>query len=89
MPMGILDQADYECSRKKLRPGDFLIMISDGVLDAFPTDQAEEALQDIILGENTDNAGEMARGILDQVLKYQRRRAWDDMTVLVGALWRR
>ena len=89
MPMGILDQADYECSRKKLRPGDFLIMISDGVLDAFPTDQAEEALQDIILEENTDNAGEMARGILDQVLKYQRRRAWDDMTVLVGALWRR
>lgn len=89
MPMGIMGEADYECCRKQLRPGDFLVMISDGILDAFPPAHAEEEVQDLILSENTDNAGEMARGILEEVLKYRRRRASDDMTVLVGGLWRR
>ena len=36
MPMGIIGEADYECTKKQLRPGDFLIMVSDGILDAFP-----------------------------------------------------
>lgn len=89
MPMGIMGKADYECCRKKLRSGDFLVMVSDGILDAFPPDQAEEMLQEMILAEETDNAREMARGILDQVLKYQSQKAMDDMTVLVGGLWRR
>lgn len=89
MPMGILGKAEYECCRKKLHSGDFLVMVSDGILDAFPPDQAEEMLQEMILSEETDNAREMAKGILNQVLKYQNRRAADDMTVLVGGLWRR
>lgn len=89
MPMGILGEADYECSKKQLRSGDFLVMVSDGILDAFPGAHAEEDVQDLILSENTDNASEMARGILEEVLKYRRRRVNDDMTVLVGGLWRR
>lgn len=89
MPMGIMGKADYECCRKKLRSGDFLVMVSDGILDAFPPDQAEEMLQDMILEEDTENAREMAKGILDRVLQYQNRRVTDDMTVLVGGLWRR
>ena len=89
MPMGILGEADYECCKKQLRSGDFLVMVSDGILDAFPPAHAEEEVQELILSADTDNAGEMARGILEEVLKYRRRRAPDDMTVLVGGLWRR
>lgn len=89
MPMGILEEADYECTRKELRPGDFLVMVSDGIVDAFPGNHGEEEVQDLILSVNTDNAGEMAREILEEVMKYRRKRANDDMTVLVGGLWRR
>lgn len=89
MPMGILGEAEYECTRKQLREGDFLIMLSDGVLDAFPGGRAEEELSDVILKEETDNCREMAQGILERVLRYRRRRAEDDMTVLVGGLFRR
>ena len=42
-----------------------------------------------ILNETTDNAAEMAKNILEEVLKFRRRKAEDDMTVLVGGLWRR
>ena len=87
--MGILGQADYECSRKKLRSGDFLIMVSDGIMEAFLPEQAEELIKEIILEEHTDNAGEMAKNLLQRVLKYQSNKAADDMTVLVGGLWRR
>ncbi len=41
------------------------------------------------MNETTDNAAEMAKNILEEVLKFRRRKAEDDMTVLVGGLWRR
>lgn len=89
MPMGIIGEADYECTKKQLRPGDFLVMVSDGILDAFPGNHGEDKVQELILNETTDNAAEMAKNILEEVLKFRRRKAEDDMTVLVGGLWRR
>lgn len=89
MPMGIIGEADYECTKKQLRPGDFLVMVSDGILDAFPGNHGEDRLQEILLQETTENASEMAADILEEVLKLRCRKAEDDMTVLVGGLWRR
>ena len=88
LPIGFLQTLDYESTKKQLEPGDFVIMVSDGVLDALPPKNAEEILKDVILKQRTDNAQEMARAILQSVLLYQHCRAVDDMTVLVGGLWR-
>ena len=88
LPIGFLQKLDYESAKKKLEPGDFVIMVSDGVLDALPHRKAEEIIQDIILEQDTRNAQEMAREILTRVLLYQKCCAKDDMTVLVGGLWR-
>ena len=64
-------------------------MVSDGILDAFPGNHGEDRLQEILLKETTENASEMAADILEEVLKLRYRKAEDDMTVLVGGLWRR
>ena len=88
LPIGFLRELDYESARKKLEPGDFIIMVSDGVLDALPHQEAEEIIKDIIMQQETKNAQEMARDILTRALLYQECCAKDDMTVLVGALWR-
>lgn len=88
LPIGFLEKLDYESTRKKLEPGDFIVMVSDGVMDALPQAEAEEIMRDILLGLETENAQEMARSILTQVLVYQQCMARDDMTVLVGGLWR-
>ena len=40
--MGVLEQVDYDCTDKKLYDGDYVIMISDGVLDNLPCVNKEE-----------------------------------------------
>lgn len=36
LPMGVLEQVDYDCTTKKLYDGDYIVMVSDGVLDNIP-----------------------------------------------------
>ena len=88
LALGLVQQADFESSTKKLYEGDFLIMVTDGVLDALPEGQAEEIMKEIILQTNASAAQELGRGILERVLTYSGYCATDDMTVLAAGLWR-
>ena len=56
MPMGILQDVDYECTRKRLEEGDYIVMVSDGVMDALPQMDAEEMIKDYLLQSETENA---------------------------------
>lgn len=88
MPMGILRQVDYECTKKKLENGDYIVMVSDGVMDALPGQEAEEMVKDYLLETQIENARELAKSLLQYVLKFGKNQARDDMTVLVGGLWK-
>lgn len=88
MPMGILQGADYECTKKKLEGGDYIVMVSDGVMDALPQQDAEEILKNYLLDTQIENARELAKSLLEYVLRFGEYRARDDMTVLVGGLWK-
>lgn len=89
LALGLARQADFESATKKLYEGDFLIMVTDGVLDALPPEQPEEVMKEIILQTNASAAQELGRGILERVLTYSEYRAADDMTVLAAGLWRK
>ena len=80
---------DYECTRKKLDDGDYIIMVSDGVMDALPQSEAEEQIKDYLLETEMENTKDLARSLLKYVLERGMQRAQDDMTVLVGAVRRR
>lgn len=88
MPLGILQEVDYECTKKKLESGDYVIMVSDGVMDALPQQEAEEIVKDYLLATQIENARELAKALLEHVLQYGQYQARDDMTVLVGGLWK-
>ena len=88
LALGLVQQVDFQTTSKKLYEGDFLIMVTDGVLDALSPERAEELMKEIILQTNASAAQELGRGILERVLTYSKYKAADDMTILTAGLWR-
>lgn len=86
---GLVQKLEFEKTVKKLYDGDYLIMVTDGVLDAFEEQPAEEILKNIILQSQEEMPKEMARELLEKTLKYAKHRVKDDMTVLVAGIWRK
>ena len=86
---GLVQQPDFETSSRKLYHGDYLIMMTDGVLDALPEQREEETMKEILMDIREGSPQDISRGILERVLGYCGYRARDDMTVLVAGLWRK
>ncbi len=83
LPIGMLQQVDYDFTGKKLYDGDTIIMMSDGVLDAVRPEERAEFLQQIIGEEPGQNPQVIAGRILNASLLLQNFEPRDDMTVLV------
>ena len=78
-----------EKTTKKLYDGDYLVMVTDGVLDAFGEEPGEEILKEWILQAQEQMPKELGRYLLEKTLQYADYRAKDDMTVLVAGIWRK
>ena len=46
---GLIQQLDFDTASRKLYHGDYLIMMTDGVLDALPAEHEEETMKEIIM----------------------------------------
>jgi stage II sporulation protein E len=88
LAVGMMQQIDYETTSRKLYHGDFLIMVTDGVLDALPLGKEEHTMKEIIMQVHSRTPGELGRGILDRVMGYCDFKPRDDMTVLVAGIWK-
>jgi stage II sporulation protein E len=89
LAVGLMQQLDFETASRKLYHGDYLIMMTDGVLDALPDQREEETMKEIIMDVREEAPKEISRGILERVLGYSDYRAKDDMTVLVAGVWKK
>lgn len=89
LPAGILDKIDVEFNRRKIGDGDFVVMITDGVLEANDKDlDKEKWLGDMIYNIDTRNPKKMADIIMENCLQKSKGQRTDDMTVLVAKLWK-
>ena len=86
---GLVQQLDFDTASRKLYHGDYLIMMTDGVLDALPREREEETMKEIIMDIKEETPKDMSRGILERVLGYSDYCAKDDMTVLVAGMWKK
>lgn len=89
LAVGLVQELDFESATKKLYDGDYLIMVTDGVLDALPPEQEEEVMKELILENTSSSPKEMGRTLLERVLGYSDYRAADDMTILVAGIWKK
>jgi len=88
LPVGILSSIDVELVRKKLKDGDFVVMVTDGVLDCNKDIvDKEKWLADMITDINTRNPQKLAEHILQSCLEANGGVAPDDMTVIVVKIW--
>lgn len=87
LPIGVVHKLELDSVVRKLEDGDFVIMVTDGVLDALPVGEQDVLLETIIQGTAMINPKEMAHHILQQVLNWTGKEPEDDMTVLVVGVW--
>ena len=88
LPIGVLHNLEIDMVKRTLRSGEFVVMMTDGVLDALPVVEQEMLMETIIGGMKLVNPKEMAQYILDQVLAFTGEIPKDDMTVLVAGVWK-
>lgn len=89
MPVGIFTEVEYEGISKKLYDKDFVIMVTDGVLDCIHEGDKEKFMEDIIMQIKTNNPSEIANYILEKAIEQNDHTAKDDMTVLVAGIWKK
>jgi serine phosphatase RsbU (regulator of sigma subunit)/pSer/pThr/pTyr-binding forkhead associated (FHA) protein len=87
MPVGLFDFAPYSSSRLTLKPGDTLVMYSDGVTEAQSTDGkefGEDRLVDVVKAHHGEPAGVLLQHIVDAVQNFAHGvEQYDDVTALV------
>lgn len=89
LPVGVLQNIEIDIIEKELKNGDFVIMMTDGVMDALPVGEQNTLMKTFISEKEIQNPSEFAHYILGRVLETSGEVPVDDMTVLVVGIWKR
>ena len=87
LPIGVLQELEIDSQTLKLESGDFVIMVTDGVMDALPVGEQEELMKQFIWEVGMVNPKEFAHHILGRVLEVSGEVPSDDMTVIAVGIW--
>lgn len=87
LPLGIFQQIDSQPLSRTLEDGNYLFMVSDGVIDAFGEQEYENTVSRLILEMKEQNPGELADKLLRLALIAAKGHVRDDMTVGVIGIW--
>jgi len=85
LPIGILDKVDIEISKKRVKNGDMIIMMSDGISDSKSVGQTDWLLEYIEEFES-GNPKAMAEGLIEKS-KELGGKVKDDMTIMVSKVF--
>ena len=88
LPMGMLNDVDLEVSARKLLHNDIILMITDGVTEAFEGDR-EGWLTETLRACRYHNPQDVADYILEEAERSAGGAPRDDMTVLAARVWER
>jgi stage II sporulation protein E len=84
LPVGILSDVNIERDSRKVKEGDYIIMVSDGIIDAGKNKNLGDNWVIYFLKNlKTTNPKEISKEILNKALDIQENNVEDDMTVLV------
>ena len=83
LPLGVLEEVSPKVTKTVLGAEDYVVMLSDGVVDSL----GEDGVVEFLRTTNAKGAQEMADNLLQCAKKAQKNYPQDDMTVLIGKLF--
>lgn len=89
VPAGLFHHLELEVNHLKLMDGDYVIMLTDGALDAFPGEDKEEQFAKMIEEQKIRNPKDLAARMMEVLLEACGNRARDDMTLYVAGIWQK
>ena len=87
LPLGIFKGIESDCIRRRLMDGDYVFLMSDGIIDAIEDCDYKEDICEILGNLEQENPKELAEALLQIVLRKTKGHIRDDMTILVFGLW--
>ena len=88
LPLGIFQDLEPQKHYLRLEEGDSVILMTDGVLEAFRDRGYEEAARSCLAGMKDLSPKEMAEKLMQFAIFASEGNVRDDMTILVATLWR-
>lgn len=89
LPAGILPGVDAELAHRKVDAGDMIIMVTDGIVDSLAGDESgDKELMQFIRQLESTNPQQVADSILNRAGSLCEDKPCDDLTVLVGKVWK-
>ena len=89
LPVGILSDVNIERDTRKVKDGDYIIMVSDGIIDAGKNKNlGDNWLIYFLKSMDTSNPKDISKEILNRALDIQNNNIYDDMTVLVSKVYK-
>lgn len=87
LPLGIFRGVDTEIVRRSLMDGDYIVIMSDGVVDAMEEFGYGEDMCQVISKLDLQSPREIAQTLLQYVIHRSRGSIRDDMTIIVVGVW--
>ena len=87
LPFGVLDSVDATRTKVKLKHGDIIVSISDGVLDIDKNNIGSYYWLEDYLQYADSNPSALSRDILEKAMVLSDGKVKDDMTVLVSKIY--
>ena len=88
LPIGVLQDIEIQTDTRVLSSGDYVIMVTDGVMDALPAGEQDTMMCAFIEGTDIVNPKELAHYLLGKVLEQSGENPADDMTIVTAGIWK-
>ncbi len=90
LPAGILSNVELELIHKSVNSGEYIVMVSDGIVDSFKnSDDSIIEVQNVISQMTSKNPQKIADDLLGEALsRCKDKEPIDDMMVMVSKIWK-
>ena len=87
LPVGVGTNPEIEKEEIELQNGDFVVMVTDGVLEYLHVPKPEETMKEFIQSIDTNHPGILVKKIMERVMLFTGGKVQDDMTILATCIW--